>query len=97
MFCKTTKNGVKPHSLLWLRLLSYTILAAIFIPLMSSANPLFVSDQLEITLRTGPSTTNKITKMLRSGDQLNVLTTNTKGTPKYKIPTALQAGFSVDS
>lgn len=38
-----------------------------------SAEPGWVSDQLEVTLRTGPSTSNAITRMLRSGTQIEVV------------------------
>jgi SH3 domain protein len=37
------------------------------------AEPVWVSDEFEVTLRTGPSTTNAITRMLASGTQLELL------------------------
>jgi SH3 domain protein len=37
------------------------------------AEPGWVSDQIEVTLRTGPSTSNAITRMLRSGTQIDVV------------------------
>lgn len=40
---------------------------------LAVAEPAWVSDQFEITLRTGPSTSNAIERMLRSGTQLEVL------------------------
>ncbi len=43
------------------------------------AETLYVSDQLEITLRTGPGLKNKIVAMLKSGEGLGVLEENTNG------------------
>jgi SH3 domain protein len=37
------------------------------------AEPAWVSDQIEVTLRTGPSTSNAITRMLRSGTQIEIV------------------------
>lgn len=37
------------------------------------AEPGWVSDQLEVTLRTGPSTSNAITRMLRSGTPIEIV------------------------
>lgn len=37
------------------------------------AEPVWVSDQFEVTMRTGPSTSNAITRMLPSGAQLELL------------------------
>ena len=54
--------------------LSYS--SALFIFLFSMgvyADTQYVSDQLEITMRTGPAVKNKINQMLKSGDQLTVL------------------------
>lgn len=39
----------------------------------AQAQSVWVSDQMEVTLRTGPSTANAITRMLPSGTQLEVL------------------------
>ena len=39
----------------------------------ASAQTVWVSDEFEITLRTGPSTSNAIERMLSSGTQLEVL------------------------
>ena len=43
------------------------------------AETAYVSDELEITLRTGPAVKNKITKMLKSGATLEVLQENPNG------------------
>jgi len=47
--------------------------------MQASARTVYVSDQLEITLRSGPALKNKITKMLKSGDGLEVLQENSSG------------------
>lgn len=43
------------------------------------AETLYVSDELEITLRTGPGVKNKITSMLKSGESLEVIQTQADG------------------
>lgn len=48
-------------------------LASLLIAATASAEPAWVSDQFEITLRSGPSSTNSIERMLRSGTQIEVL------------------------
>ncbi len=58
------------------------IIAFLVISMMSSiavAESTYVSDELEITLRTGPGLKNKITAMLRSGDALEILQENANG------------------
>ena len=54
---------------------------------------LYVSDSFEITLRTGPSTENKIIRMLKSGQALDVLETVDKWT---RIRTVLNNGTEVE-
>ena len=49
------------------------VIVALYLPLTSWAQSAWVSDQFEITLRTGPSTTNAIERMLSSGTELAVL------------------------
>jgi len=49
------------------------VTVALYFPLASWGQSAWVSDQFEITLRTGPSTTNAIERMLRSGTELTVL------------------------
>ena len=55
----------------------------IFVTVMASttvsAETAYVSDELEITLRTGPGLKNKITSMLQSGEDLEVLQSNPNG------------------
>lgn len=68
----------------WLRIGVYVGLTAALIPSLSYATSTYVSDQFEITLRTGPNTSNKITKMLKSGDKLEVLPGNAKGYTKIR-------------
>lgn len=58
--------------------LTYTIivaplLSALFFASAASAESAWVSDQFEITLRSGPSTSNSIELMLRSGTEVDVL------------------------
>ncbi|RLC98317.1 MAG: TIGR04211 family SH3 domain-containing protein [Chloroflexota bacterium] len=49
-----------------------------------TAETAYVSDELEITLRTGPAVKNKITKMLKSGAPLEVLQENSNGYTEVK-------------
>jgi SH3 domain protein len=49
------------------------VIVALYVPLTSWGQSAWVSDQFEITLRTGPSTTNAIERMLSSGTELAVL------------------------
>lgn len=68
--------------------LSYS--SALFIFLFSMgvyADTQYVSDQLEITMRTGPAVKNKINQMLKSGDQLTVLQQNENGYTQVKNDT----------
>ncbi len=61
---------------------SLVIAIALFassVSVQAEAETAYVSDQLEITLRTGPALKNKITKMLKSGESLEVLQTNPNG------------------
>ena len=43
------------------------------------AETMYVSDELEITLRNGPGITNKINKMLKSGEPLEIIGRNSEG------------------
>ena len=47
--------------------------ACVFAAAAARAEPGWVSDQIEVTLRTGPSTSNAITRMLRSGTQIEIV------------------------
>jgi len=47
--------------------------SCLFVSLPVRAEPGWVSDQIEVTLRTGPSTSNAITRMLRSGTEIEVV------------------------
>lgn len=58
------------------RLLSLTLC---FVAFETSAQTLYVSDELLITLRTGPSTQNAVTRNLRSGEAVTVLEENDEG------------------
>jgi SH3 domain protein len=49
------------------------LLAALFLASAAHAESAWVSDQFEITLRSGPSTSNSIELMLRSGTEVEVL------------------------
>jgi len=50
----------------------------------ATAQTAYVSDQLEITMRTGPAVKNKITKMLKSGDSVQVIKENPNGYTEVK-------------
>lgn len=56
-----------------MKLTRYFALVVALFAMTAHANPAWVSDQFEITLRTGPSTQNAIQMMLGSGAQLEVL------------------------
>lgn len=45
----------------------------LFVPVAATAESVWVSDEFEVMLRTGPATTNAIERMLTSGTQLEVL------------------------
>jgi len=47
--------------------------SCLFVSPQALAEPGWVSDQIEVTLRTGPSTSNAITRMLPSGTQIEVV------------------------
>ena len=49
------------------------LLAALLLPVHAVAEPAWVTDQFEITLRSGPSTSNAIQLMVSSGTRLEVL------------------------
>jgi len=49
------------------------LLALVLAPLIVQAESAWVTDQFEITLRSGPSTSNEIRLMVRSGTELEVL------------------------
>ncbi len=53
-------------------------LLAILIPALVIAEAAYVSDEFEITMRSGPSTQNAILRMLPSGATVEVLETNTE-------------------
>lgn len=55
----------------------YTVLATIVG--VVRAETVYVSDELEITLRSGPGVQNKITKMLKSGEVLDISSRNGNG------------------
>ena len=52
---------------------SLLLVAAIFVASVASAQSAWVSDEFEVTLRTGPSTSNTIALMVPSGTQLQIL------------------------
>ena len=58
------------------RFLQAVCLAFVFFAAQASAQSVWVSDQFEVMLRTGPSTSNAIERMLRSGTELEVLERN---------------------
>ena len=52
---------------------SIVLFAALLLPVTAFAEPAWVTDQFEITLRSGPSTSNAIQLMVGSGTRLEVL------------------------
>ena len=58
-----------------------------------AADRLYVSDSFTITLRTGPSTENKIIRMLSSGQELEILEAQEKWS---HIKTVLNNGTELD-
>lgn len=52
------------------------LLIGVFVGSSAQAESVWVSDEFEIMLRSGPSTSNAIARMLRSGTQLEVLETD---------------------
>ena len=48
----------------------FLLSVCLFAAAATRAEPGWVSDQIEVTLRTGPSTSNAITRMLPSGTQI---------------------------
>ena len=59
--------------------LGLIILLSVVASSIVKAETVYVSDQLEITLRTGPGLKNKITAMLKSGEGLEVLQEDANG------------------
>ncbi len=55
------------------RLRAIFLLLGLLLPALATAQSAWVSDEFEITLRTGPSTSNAIELMLSSGSELTVL------------------------
>ncbi len=51
----------------------FVLCAALFVSLTAAGEAVWVSDQFEVTLRTGPSTSNAIERMIASGTQLEFL------------------------
>ncbi len=62
------------------------LLVGLGVPAPAAAESVYVSDQLEITLRTGPGVKNKIVAMLNSGDELEVLQRNPGGYTEVRAP-----------
>ena len=64
-------------------LIAFTLFTAT-LSVTATAQTAYVSDQLEITMRTGPAVKNKITKMLKSGDSVEVIQENSNGYTEVK-------------
>ena len=64
-----------------------TLVFGVSSPAAVAAESVYVSDQLEITLRTGPGVKNKIIAMLNSGDKLEVLQKNPEGYTEVRTAT----------
>jgi SH3 domain protein len=63
------------------------LLSLLFLlPVMVQAKTLYVTDEFQITMRTGESTTHRIMRMLNSGTALDVISTNPEtGYTKIKV------------
>ena len=64
-------------------LIAVTLLGAT-LSISAAAQTAYVSDQLQITMRTGPALKNKITKMLNSGDSVEIIQENPNGYTEVK-------------
>lgn len=65
---------------------SIVFFLSLFTTAWAVAQIAYVSDQLEITLRTGPGVKNKIIAMLNSGDELDVLQQDPGGYTQVRAP-----------
>jgi SH3 domain protein len=52
------------------------VLCLLLLPALATAETRYVTDSFQITMRSGESTTHRITRMLNSGSAVNVLSTN---------------------
>jgi len=75
--------------------LAFSILFAIifFLANSVSAQTRYVTDQFEVMLRTGPSVKNKIVKVLRSGDRVEVIGEAAEGDYREVTTSAGDTGF----
>ncbi len=62
---------MKQHSLLVLPLLTFVVLLLSTAPVLSQT--VYVTDSVDVMMRSGPSSKNKIIKVLKSGDRLQVV------------------------
>ncbi len=62
------------------------VLCLLLLPALATAETRYVTDSFQITMRSGESTTHRITRMLNSGSAVNVLSTNPEtGYSKIRI------------
>jgi SH3 domain protein len=68
------------------RAASFALLAILLIvgP-VTAENYLYVTDKLQVTVRTGPSVENKVLHLVKSGDRVAVLETNAAGWAKVRV------------
>lgn len=64
---------------------SFTLIASLVVCCTATAQRQYVSDDLVITMRTGPSTQNAIIRNLRSGDVVNLLESNNDGYSRVRL------------
>ena len=58
-----------------IQIIVFVLITFCLIGKLSASSKAYVTDNFKITLRTGPSTQNKIIKLLRSGQLLDVIET----------------------
>jgi len=69
------------------RIVTATILAVLLVAASAAAQEtLFVTDQLRITVRSGPSTGNKVTAMAETGDKMTLLGSKPDGWSLVRLP-----------
>jgi SH3 domain protein len=74
------------ESIIAMKKFTLLFLCLLLLPIVSQATTKYVTDQLQITMRTGESTTHRIMRMLNSGKALDVISTNPKsGYSKVRI------------
>ncbi|KRT54265.1 SH3 domain protein [endosymbiont of Ridgeia piscesae] len=61
------------------------------LPLLAQAKPAYITDTFKVTMRSGESSTHRILRMLNSGDQIDLLSTNSEsGYSKIRTASGLE-------